>query len=194
SEERARLDRVELSAAPPGLRPVLRRALSADPRERPTARSVADACLRVLERLSVEGPSPAVQDGAPHNGGGGAGPELGGTDGNGGVPLPEGEGNLPWLKMKQPFSDPEREDSGESPNVPGDERSRKRRFGTIVGRLIRACTPQEPQRGTAPDGTGGAGQRPQGAGDPQGEDSGVQRGAGDHSRPAPTPRHHLDRV
>ncbi|MBE3002331.1 serine/threonine protein kinase [Nocardiopsis sp. HNM0947] len=49
-EERARLNRVELSDVPVPLRPVLRRALSVDPGERPTARSAAQACLRALER------------------------------------------------------------------------------------------------------------------------------------------------
>ena len=245
SEERARLNRVELSAAPPGLRPLLRRALSADPGERPTARAAADACLRVLERLPGgsgaehgEGPGPADPDRVPHNGGGegecgsrgGAeetegeqgplhrgtaggsgsgfrprtaetpsgepGPELGGPDGNGGGPSPEEEENLPWLKVERPFSDPDGQGSGESPNVPGGERSRKKRFGGAFGRLLRARTPQGPHEGTEPVGTGagGAGRRPGGAADPSGEGSGPVHGGEGHHRPTSPLRHHLDRV
>ncbi|WP_017609561.1 protein kinase domain-containing protein [Nocardiopsis xinjiangensis] len=242
SEERARLNRVELSAAPPGLRPLLRRALSADPGERPTARAAAEACLRVLARLPGgsgaehgEDPRPADPDRVLRNGGGegergsrgGAeepggdqrpphrgtdggsgsglrprtaetsseepGPELGGPDGNGGVPSPEEEENLPWLKVKRPFSDPCGQGSEESPNTPGGERSRKKRFGGAFGGLLQARTSQRPHEGPEPlgPGAGGAGRRVEGAADPGSEGS---EPAGGPHRPTSPLRHHLDRV
>ncbi|GHD21631.1 serine/threonine-protein kinase [Nocardiopsis kunsanensis] len=188
SEERARLDRVELSAAPLGLRPLLRRALSADPRERPTARAAARACLRVLERFPAEYPPPA----GPGNGGGAGGrgsrggteepgdeteppcrgpegaggsvhrprsaemhlaepgPEWEGPGGNGEVPFPEREENLPWLKVERPFSDPGGEGSGESPNVLRCGYRRKRPSGASPVRPGRTRTPRGPREGAGP--------------------------------------------